>query len=179
MIPYGGRELAAAFRTVRGSTIKIAEEVSEDRYDFRASADTRSIGQTLVHIAFSPGYQHHIHNSKVDDLKLVDFVELRKRFGVEEARPRTRDEIVALLKSEGEAFASYLQSLPESFLAEPVRMRPGTKPETKSRFEMLLFVKEHEIHHQGQLMLLERMIGMVPHTTRDFQQRLAATKSPT
>jgi uncharacterized damage-inducible protein DinB len=52
-------------------------------------------------------------------------------------------------------------------------MPPGTTPESKTRFEMLLMVKEHELHHRGQLMLIERMLGIVPHLTRDFQARQA------
>ena len=46
MIYYGGKELAAAFRTVRKNTIQIAEDIPENRYDFKASSDTRSIAQT-------------------------------------------------------------------------------------------------------------------------------------
>jgi uncharacterized damage-inducible protein DinB len=38
---------------------------------------------------------------------------------------------------------------------------------------MLLSVKEHEMHHRGQLMLIERMLGIVPHLTRQMQQRMS------
>ena len=38
-------------------------------------------------------------------------------------------------------------------------------------FEMLLGVKEHEMHHRGQLFLIERMLGIVPHLTRARQQQ--------
>ena len=31
---------------------------------------------------------------------------------------------------------------------------------------MLLGVKEHEMHHRGQLMLVQRLLGQVPHLTR-------------
>ena len=31
---------------------------------------------------------------------------------------------------------------------------------------MLLGVKEHEMHHRGQLMLVQRLLGMVPPLTR-------------
>ena len=31
---------------------------------------------------------------------------------------------------------------------------------------MLLGVKEHEMHHRAQLMLIQRLLGMVPHLTR-------------
>lgn len=173
MMYYGGKELAAAFRTVRNNTIKIAEEIPEDKYDFRASPDTRSVGHMLAHIAVSTGFQHHIQTNKVTDLKTVNFMELMQKFAAEEAKPRQKDEIVAFLKTEGEKFAAYLESLPESFLSEQVTMPPGATPGTKSRFEMLLSPKEHEMHHRGQLMTMQRMIGLVPHITRDFQQRMA------
>ena len=52
-------------------------------------------------------------------------------------------------------------------------MPPGAEPATKTRFEMLLSPKEHEMHHRGQLMLLQRMIGQVPHLTRQMQERMA------
>jgi len=30
------------------------------------------------------------------------------------------------------------------------------------------------MHHRGQLMLLQRMIGLTPHLTRQMQERIAA-----
>ena len=44
MTYYGGKELAAAFRTVRDNTIKIAEEIPENKYDFKPAPDMRSVG---------------------------------------------------------------------------------------------------------------------------------------
>ena len=87
--------------------------------------------------------------------------------------------MIAFLKSEGEKFASYLEGLPESFLAEAVTMPPGGTPATKSRFEMLLSPKEHEMHHRGQLMMVERMLGLVPHLTRQMQERMAQAQART
>ena len=173
MTYYGAKDLAAAFRTVRNNTIKIAEEIPESKYDFRAAPDCRTIGQTLAHIAMGPSFQLHIQTNKIDDLTKVNFPELHQKFTAEEARPRTKAEIVAALKADGEKFASYLESLPEAFLAERVAMRPGTDPATKTRFEMLLSAKEHEMHHRAQLMVLQRMIGQVPHLTRQMQERMA------
>jgi uncharacterized damage-inducible protein DinB len=173
MTYYGGKELAAAFRTVRKNTIRIAEDTPENKYDFTAAPDTRSVRRMLVHIALSPGLQHHIHSNKINDLKAVNFPELIQKMIGEEAKPRDKAQIIALLRSEGEKFASFLESVSESFLSEQVMMRPGADPAAKSRFEMLLSPKEHEMHHRGQLMAFERMIGVVPHLTRDFQARMA------
>ena len=177
MTYYGSRELAAAFRTVRNNTIRIAEEIPENQYDFRAAPDTRSIAQTLTHIALGSGFQHYVHSNKVSDLKTVNFPELFQQFMAEESKPRTKAEVVALLKQEGNKFAAFLEGLTESFLAESVTMPPGADPATKSRFEMLLSPKEHEMHHRGQLMTLERMIGLVPHLTRQMQERMAQAQA--
>ena len=174
MTDYGGRGIAEAFRTVRGNTITVAEEIPEDKYDFRPSPHTRMVGKMLVHIALSPSFALHIHGNKVTDLKTVNFPELMQGLVAEEAKPRTKAEIVALLKSEGEKFASFAEGLSDAFLAETVAMPPGAEPATKTRFEMLLSPKEHEMHHRGQLMLVQRMLGLVPHLTRQFQERMAA-----
>ena len=173
MTYYGGRELAASFRTVRGNTIQVAEEIPESSYHFRVSDSSRTIGQTLAHIAMVGEFQMHVHQNRVDDLAKLDFAELMQRLGPEEAKPRTKAEIVAFLKASGEKVAGYLEGLSEPFLAEQVAMPPGSVPASKSRFEMLLSPKEHEMHHRGQLMVLQRMIGLVPHLTRQRQERMA------
>ena len=174
MTYYGGKEMAASFRTVRENTLKIADEIPEDKYGFKPSGESRSIGQTLTHIALGPGFQHHIQSNKISDLKTVNFGELMQKAGAEEAKPRTKAEIIAFLKAEGDKFAAFLEGLQESFLGESVSMPPGMQPPAKSRFEMLLGAKEHEMHHRAQLMTMQRMIGQVPHLTRQMQERMAA-----
>jgi len=79
-----------------------------------------------------------------------------------------------LLTSSGEKFAAWLDGLSDAFLAERVEMPAGAPVASKSRFELILGVKEHEMHHRGQLMMIERMIGVVPHLTRSMQARRAA-----
>jgi uncharacterized damage-inducible protein DinB len=56
-------------------------------------------------------------------------------------------------------------------------MPQGANPASRTRFDMLLSVKEHEMHHRAQLMLIERMIGIVPHLTRDMQASFAAANA--
>jgi uncharacterized damage-inducible protein DinB len=175
MTYYGGKEMAASFRTVRDNTIKIAEEVPDNKYDFAPAPDCRTIGKTLVHIALTPGFQTHIHTNRITDLKQVNFPELFQKLMADEAKPRTKSEIIALLKSEGDNYAAFLEGLDESFLAERVAA-PQQAGAGKTRFEMLLSPKEHEMHHRAQLMTMQRLIGQVPHLTRQFQERMAAAQ---
>jgi len=173
MTYYGAKEMANSFRTVRKNTIQIAEDIPESKYDFKAAPDVRSVGQMLVHVAMSTDFAHHVHDNRITDMKTVNFQELLQKFSTEEARPRTKNEIIALLREKGDTFAAMLEGMSDAVLAETVTMNPGAEPPTKSRFDLLLGSKEHEMHHRAQLMLVERMLGIVPHITRQMQARMA------
>ena len=178
MTYYGPAEMAAAFRTVRGNTIKIAEEIPEDRYNLRATPETRSVAETLAHIAVTTRVPRQLHiQERLTNLAGFDFFGIMGALQAEVAKPRSKAEILELLRTEGEAFANELEALPESALAEQVTYPPGMMPPAKSRFEMLLSAKEHEMHHRGQLMVLQRMIGGKPHLTRQMEERIAGMQA--
>jgi len=171
---YGAKELAESFRTVRKNTIQAAEDIPENKYNFRAADSTRTVEKLLTHIANSHGFQHHFHAvEKRKNFDGLDFPTLFAKFMAEEAKPRTKAEVIALLRQTGETWAKFVEGLSEEFLSETVTMPPGSTPATKSRFEMIISVKEHEMHHRGQIMLIQRMIGIVPHLTRDAEARMA------
>ncbi len=173
---YSAKELADSFRTVRKNTLVIAQDLPEEKYTFRPAPDTRSPGELLAHIALAHNFQYQIHaTERRTTLAGFDFPAIMKRLAAEEKGPRTKDQIIEMLRSSGEKWAGWLQGLTDDFLAETVQMAPGMTPPSKSRFEMILSVKEHEMHHRGQLMLIERLLGIVPHMTREMQPRLAAT----
>jgi uncharacterized damage-inducible protein DinB len=172
---YGAKDLAESFRTVRKNTIMVAEDIGEQHYGFRATPETRSVGQTLVHIALSPTFTEQIHAvERRTTLVGFDFPALMGKMVAEEQTPRNKAQIVALLKENGHRFANWLDTLTDEFLGEAVAMPPGMTPASKTRFDMILSAKEHEMHHRGQLMLMERMVGVVPHLTREMQARMAA-----
>lgn len=172
---YGSKELAESFRTVRKNTLKIAEEIGEEHYGFQATPDTRTIGQTLVHIANVCKLQEQVHGvEKLTTLANFDFMAFMGPLIGDEKTPRTKAQIIALLTEGGDRFSNWLESLSDEFLGETVQYPAGMMPPVKTRFEMLLGVKEHEMHHRGQLMLLQRMTGGVPHLTRDMMARMAA-----
>jgi uncharacterized damage-inducible protein DinB len=172
MAIYGPAQLASSFRTVRTNTIQIAEDIPESRYDFVPAPGTLSVAALLKHIAMAPALQEDMHRHKrVTTLKDYDFPAAIGRLNVEESKPRSKSEIVALLKSEGDRYAAWLESLTPEFLAETFTDPSGQI--VRTRFESLLGPKEHEMHHRGQLMLIERMLGIVPHLTRVREERVA------
>ena len=171
---YGATELAASFRTVRNNTIQAAEDIPEDQYGFTPAEAARTIAKTLVHMVFAPQLHRAIQAEGRSSFEGFDFPAVMKRLTDQETAERTKSEIVNLLKTEGDAWASFLEGASEEFLAESFTMPPGATPATKSRLEMLLSVKEHEMHHRGQLMLAQRLLGIVPHLTRSRQEQAQA-----
>jgi uncharacterized damage-inducible protein DinB len=112
----------------------------------------------------------------VKDFAGLDFMSYMKKAAEDEQKPRSKAEIIQMLREGGDKFATFLEGVSDDFLAETVTL-PGAQPPTKSRFEMLLAPKEHEMHHRSQLMLMERMLGIVPHLTREWQTRMAAMQA--
>ena len=173
MIAYGAKEMAAAFRTVRNNTVQIAQDIPEDQYDWAPASGMRTVQSLLAHIAASPALHEDLHRvMHITTLQGYDFGSLMARMSVEESKPRSKAATIELLKTEGERFASWIESLSADFLAETYTDPAGKNP--KSRFEGLLSAKEHEMHHRGQLMVIERMLGIVPHLTRQMQEHMAA-----
>ena len=172
MTSYGGRELASAFRTVRRNTIQVAEDIPESQFGYVAAPECKSVAGMLAHIAVSTQIWEEIHKKqRLTTLVGLDYFVIRGRMDAEEAKPRSKAEIVKWLRTSGEEFAAWLETLTPEFLAEMVTESDGKA--AKSRFERLLSAKEHEMHHRAQLMLIERQLGIVPHITRQFNERVA------
>jgi uncharacterized damage-inducible protein DinB len=170
---YAAPELANAFRTVRRNTVQAAEEIPEDKYDFVAAPGGRSVRGLLTHIAFLTMIPEDMHKTnRLTTLAGYDFGAIVGRVDAEERTPRTKAQIIELLTSEGERFASWLESLTPDELGERITDF-GTAP-ARTRLEHLMGAKEHEMHHRGQLMLVQRMLGMVPHLTRQREERFRA-----
>jgi uncharacterized damage-inducible protein DinB len=173
MTYYGAKHLADSFRTVRKNTLAIAEEIPEDKYGFKATPEVMSVREMLAHVAVSPGWQVDFHGNRIAAADFAMFAERMQAAAAAEKALGTKADIVRALRDEGERFAAFVEGLDEAALTSTVSFPPPIQPSTKTRFEMLLGVKEHEMHHRGQLMLVQRLIGQVPHLTRAREQMRA------
>jgi uncharacterized damage-inducible protein DinB len=172
MTTYGAKDIADSFRTVRRNTVLVAQDIPEDKYDYRAAEGVMSVGEMLAHLASSTHWAEQLHFvEKKSEVSFEDFGRYMAEGAAVAGGLKTKTDIVAALESRGHDFACKLEQLTDAQLAEHVSFPPPIQPPSKSRFEMLLSVKEHEMHHRGQLMLIERLLGIVPHLTRARQNR--------
>ncbi len=165
---YGAAQLASSFRTVRKNTIQIAEDVPENKYDFVAAPGSMTVAALLKHIAYGPKFYQDFHQSGATTLQGFDFGAVFGAIRAEENKPLSKAQIVALLKSEGDKYASWLDTLTPEFLHQTYTDPSGG---TNTRLNSLHSPKEHEMHHRGQLMLIERLLGITPHLTRAREEQ--------
>jgi uncharacterized damage-inducible protein DinB len=179
MTYYGAPELARSFRVVRRNTLIIAEDIPLEQYGFRPAPDSRSVAEILAHIAVSSqgAYQGHVVR-RIQTFVGVDFRAVMKQRQEQELQLTTKPDILAALRSNGEAWGTFLDGVTDEVLAETITFPEPAVPQSKSRFEMILSVKEHEMHHRAQLMVIERLLGLVPHLTRE-RQAMASNPAPT
>jgi uncharacterized damage-inducible protein DinB len=173
---YGAPQLADSFRTVRNNTIQIAEDIPDVEYSFRPAEGVRSVAETLAHIAVLPAIAREGHIKRITEPTLENFQETMQRLKERESALRSKTDILDVLRKDGDEHVAWLRTLSEEVLAEAVPF-PGAEPAKRTRFEALLGLKEHEMHHRGQLMLVERLLGIVPHLTRTYQERMAAMQA--
>ena len=166
MTYYTAADMARSFRTVRQNTIQLASDIPEEHYGHRAAPECRTVLETLQHIASNTTWQPVLHGPERKELvTFEDFGGLLGAAGEFGASLATKAQVIDALEAEGEKFASWIESLPEDVLAERVNFPPPLDPSSKTRFEMLLGAKEHEMHHRGQLMVSQRQLGITPHLT--------------
>ena len=168
---YGSKDMADSWRTVRKNTIQAAEDIPEEKYAFRAAPDTMSVGEILAHLAATPHWAIQCHFvEKKTSVAMEDFGKWMGEIGATSKTLTTKAAIIDALKANGDAVATGLEAMTDAQLGEKVGLPMGDK----TRFEMLLGLKEHEMHHRAQLFLIERMVGIVPHLTRAREAAQAA-----
>ena len=172
---YGGKEMAASFRTVRKNTIQIATDIPEGKVRISRPRPIREPSRkrwcTLPYGSdFAPSFTATRFPICRRSISRSCFRKWRR--GIQAPDESRTDRAPGI---EGRhSSPSYLEGLPDSFMAETIAMPPGGTPASRTRFDMLLSAKEHEMHHRGQLMVLERMVGVVPHLTRQREAQQAA-----
>src|SRR5579872_6982723 len=122
MTYYGAKELAASFRTVRGNTLIIANEIPEEKYAFKATPDVMSVGELLAHIAISPMWHIEVHSKKMPALDAAFFGDRMGKAAAEQAALKSKADIVKALTEKGEQFARFLDGLDEATLAQTVAL---------------------------------------------------------
>ena len=83
MLCYGAKDLARSYRTVRGNTVQMAEEIPESKLDFAPVPGIRTVRQLLTHIALSDSFSG-VHKEKRTSFEGINFPQLVGQMMAEE-----------------------------------------------------------------------------------------------
>src|SRR5262249_33428603 len=110
MTYYGGKELAASFRTVRYNTIKIEEEVEEKNCGFQAPPETRTVAKMLAHINNTTSFPLLVHrDQKMSTMQGFNFMAVLGPMVAEEQKAHTKAELIEKLKKSRDEFGDWLE----------------------------------------------------------------------
>jgi len=156
-------EFLSQWRDAREGLITEAERIPEDKLDFRATAETRSVLELLYHVIESERMLVGEICRDDSDLRRL----LTRPPDAEIKVVTTKNAIIALLRSSLAAS----QEKVRRFGAEKIeQLMLGLDGKQVTKAAMLQFTLAHEMYHRGQLTVYQRLLGIEPALTEQFRQ---------
>jgi uncharacterized damage-inducible protein DinB len=156
-------EFLSQWNDAREGLIKEVERMPEDKLDFRAADEARSVLDLLYHVIES--------ERMLVDETCRDDSDLRRLFtrppDFEVRAVTTKDGLIALLRSSIAASREKILRFGDEKI-ELLMTGLGGKQVTKAA--MLQFMLSHEMYHRGQLTVYQRLLGIEPALTEQFRK---------
>jgi uncharacterized damage-inducible protein DinB len=133
--------------------IAMAEDLPEDKYDYKPNPDSRTFAQQLLHVSASMYF-------------FTDLAQGQKaRYGDDPKRDelKTKAQVLAFVKKAVADGADLIKSKGDSFLAGSVN---AGGPRLTGIGDLAYGLIEHSGEHYGQLVVYYRINGMVPPESR-------------
>ena len=149
-------DLLGAWNREAKKLIDMAEDFPEDKYNYKPAPEVRSFAEQLTHVAEA-------------NVRFASLARGQAPGSPEhhEAAPKTKAEIVAMLKKSFEDAAAAIQSAGEAGLAQPIKL----PTRTITGYGLWTAATINAAEHYGNLVVYYRLNGLVPPTTRAAQER--------
>ena len=152
--PSPSQAILEQWNEIGRKLVAMAEDLPEDKYDYKPHPDSRSFVAQLLHVSASMYY-------------FTDVAQGRKvRYGDDPSRDqlKTKAQIVAFVKKSVDDGANLIKAKGDAGMTAVIQY-----PETNERHrlsELAYSVIEHSGEHYGQLVVYYRINGMVPPESR-------------
>ena len=163
--------LIESWNEVRAGQIKEASLIPDDKFSFRATADTRSVAEVLQHIVESQKLLVGESCRAETNLRRQSFADHIKEYAPEVGAVNDKNGLIELLRASMEMAEASIRGCGEQ-LEKTTMQRFDGKEVTKTDF--LNFAVAHEMYHRGQLTVYERLLGVEPALTQYFKKLFAS-----
>jgi len=153
-VPSPSQVVLAQWNEIGRKLVAMAEDLPENKYDYKPHPDSRTFVAQLLHVSASMYY-------------FTDVAQGQKvRYGDDPSRDRlkTKAQVVAFVKKSVEDGANLIKAKGDAGMTAVVQ-----DPESKQKLrvsELAYSVIEHSGEHYGQLVVYYRINGMVPPESR-------------
>lgn len=161
---FFGGEMAEIMQHMKAYTLAIANQMPEDKYDFRPSKDdtVRSFGEQLKHLIYNNNHQA----DNVLMAKTFDGPELIKSMETFEEIKMTKAETIDKLSKSFDKLIARLEGMADADFDTQFTLPFVKTP--KSLRVMAMFVRDHITHHRAEIIVYLRMNGIEPAFYRPF-----------
>jgi uncharacterized damage-inducible protein DinB len=159
-----GSEMSEIMQHMKAYTLAIANQMPEDKYDFRPTKDdtVRSFGEQLKHLIFNNNHQA----DNILKAKTFDGPTLIRDMEVYEEIKMTKAEIVDKLSKSFDKLIARLEAMNDSDFE--TQFAPPFVKTPKSLRVMTMFIRDHITHHRAEIIVYLRMNGIEPAFYRPF-----------
>jgi len=160
-----------SWKAIRQDTIAAVEDFPAGEFDFRATPDLMTFGETAGHILVAGEFLSRLLLDGFEQFTGPEFREKRKTHARQLPPNPSQEWLASELRTSIDGIVASLAPQTPEFYAGMVTRMDGV-PVT--RLEMLQSIKEHEMTHRAQLFFCLRLKGVVPSTTRRRMAQQAA-----
>lgn len=159
-------ELLDAWHDARQGVIWEVENIPSDRFDFRATPETRSVRELAQHILEVAMMMTSEFTRPDTNLHRAPWPKLLAMYAKPAWRAKTKKELLALLRSQFKDAERRFRAQGELALFQLIERFDGA-PGTKLAWVYHGIAQEE--YHRGQLALYARLMGLVPALTKRIQ----------
>jgi uncharacterized damage-inducible protein DinB len=159
-------EICGQWQDVRNGLIKEVELIPDDRLEFRAAPESRSVIELLHHIIETERVLAGEMCRDNTDLRR-GFPAMIAEFGGNVKEANTKEAVLDLLRSSLVETHDQVRRFGDANFAKVMTRFDGRE---QPKYLMLSFIVAHEMYHRGQLTVYQRLLGIEPALTQYFKK---------
>lgn len=161
--------LVNTWKEFRKGLIDEVEQIPEDKFDFRATPETRTIAELLQHIVQVQKMLVGEAGRADGDMRRQSFADHVKEYAPEVDAVKDKNGLLELLRSSMELCEASIRSNDDLMHGSIGGLSGKPTPKLK----VINFAMSHEMYHRGQLTVYERLLNLEPALTRQFAKMTA------
>jgi uncharacterized damage-inducible protein DinB len=161
--------LINTWKEFRKGLIAEVEQIPEDKFDFRATPETRTVAELLQHIVEVQKMLIGEAGQAEANLRRQLFADHLKEYAPEVSTVSDKNGLLEMLRSSMEVCEASIRSNNDLMQGAMVGIDGRSTPKLK----VVNFAISHEMYHRGQLTVYERLMNLEPALTRHFAKMMA------